>query len=62
MAPKSSGLCVSIAPALFALPSGAYCASVLKASTDDAALIALAEDAAAQCPTQAITVSADADD
>ena len=58
----ASGMCTAIAPELFALPSGAYCATVLKATTDDAALIAQAQDAAAQCPTQAITVSTDADD
>jgi ferredoxin len=57
----ASGVCVGISPELFSLPSGAYCAALRAASTDDPALIAAAREAAEQCPTQAITVTIEAD-
>jgi ferredoxin len=55
----ASGVCVNTAPGLFALPDGAYCALVITPQTRDPAAIALAQEAAAFCPTGAIAVIAE---
>ncbi|MDB5420560.1 MAG: 4Fe-4S single cluster domain of Ferredoxin [Brevundimonas sp.] len=54
----ASGVCVATAPSLFALASGAYCATVIIPYTDDLGLIDAATEAAALCPTGAIGVAA----
>jgi ferredoxin len=52
----ASGMCPRIAPALFELPDDADTAVVLEPVVSDPALMKLAEQAARECPTEAIVL------